>query len=256
VRLIDRVAIVTGGGSGIGRTIARSFATEGADVVLAGRRVEPLEETAGVVRALGARALVVPTDITSEDDVRQLVAHAVEEFERVDILVNNAASPGSDMTVANMTLANWNATIASCLTGAMLCARECLTQSMLARRSGAIISMSSSAGRHGLPRKSHHSAAKAGLMLFTEALAREVGPQGIRVNCIVPGPIATELLDKYHHRLAAERGVAYERVVDEATRPIALRRLITPEEVAALAVYLASEESSGITAQSIDVSGG
>jgi 3-oxoacyl-[acyl-carrier protein] reductase len=256
VRLIDRVAIVTGAGTGVGRTIARAFATEGADVVLAGRRVEPLEATAGTVRALGPRALVVPTDITSEDDVRQLVAHAVDEFGRVDILVNNAASPGSDMTVANMTLANWNATIATCLTGAMLCARECLTQSMLARRSGAIVNVSSTAGRHGLPRKAHYSAAKAGLILFTESLAREVGPQGIRVNCIVPGAIATELLEKYHQRLAAERGVAYERIVDEATRPIALRRLIAPEEVAALAVYLASDESSGITAQAIDITGG
>ena len=256
MRLIDRVAIVTGAGTGIGRTIARAFATEGADVVLAGRRVDLLEETAGVVRALGPRALVVPTDVTIEDDVRQLVAHAVDEFERIDILVNNAASPGMDMTVANMTLANWNSTIAACLTGPMLCARECLTQSMLARRSGSILNVSSTAGRHGLPRKSHYSAAKAGLILFTESLAREVGPQGIRVNCIVPGPIATELLDKYHQRLAAERGVAYERIVDEATRPIALRRLIAPEEVAALAVFLASEESSGITAQSIDITGG
>jgi NAD(P)-dependent dehydrogenase (short-subunit alcohol dehydrogenase family) len=256
VRLIDRLAIVTGAGTGIGRAIACAFAAEGADLVLAGRRVELLEETAGLVRAVGPRALVMPTDVSIEGDVREMVGRAVEEFGRVDVLVNNAAHPGADMTVANMTLANWNATLATSLTGAMLCARECLTQSMLGRRSGAIVNVASSAARSGLPRKSHYSAAKAGLIMFTESLAREVGPQGIRANCIVPGAIATTLLDKYHQRVAAERGIAYERVLDEATRGVALRRLITPEEVGALAVFLASEEASGITAQAIDITGG
>lgn len=256
MRLIERVALVTGGGSGIGQAIARAFAGEGADLVLAGRQIEPLEETAGIVRALGPRALTIQADIRVEDDVHDMVAHAVEEFGRVDVLVNNAASPGADMSVANMTLENWNDTIASCLTGAMLCSRECLTQSMLSHRWGSIINVAATAGRHGLPRKSHYSAAKAGLLVFSESLAREVGPQGIRVNCIVPGPIATKLLDKYHQRVAAERGVDYQRVVDEAARQISLRRLITPEEVAAVAVYLASEESSAINSQAIEVTGG
>jgi len=256
VRLIERVAIVTGAGSGIGRAIARSFAGEGADVVLAGRRAEPLEETAAIVRSLGPRAIVVPTDITVENEVRELVARAVDDFGRVDVLVNNAATPGKDLTVANMTLAEWNQTLAVTLTGAMLCSRECLIRSMLTRRAGSIINVASTAGERGLAAKSHFSAAKAGLLRFSEALAREVGPQGIRVNSIVPGPIATELLDRYHQRVSAARGVAYERVVEEESRQVALRRLITPEEVAAAAVFLASEESSGITAQAIAVTGG
>jgi NAD(P)-dependent dehydrogenase (short-subunit alcohol dehydrogenase family) len=256
VRLIERVAIVTGAGSGIGRAIARTFAAEGADVVLAGRRVEPLEETAGMVAALGTRALVVPADVSIEADVRELVERTIAELGRIDVLVNNAASAGEDQTVANMTLDNWNATLATTLTGAMLCARECLTRSMLPRRAGAIVNVASSAARHGLPRRSHFSAAKAGLLAFTKALAGEVGPQGIRVNALVPGPVATELLHKYHQRVAAERGVAYERIVAEASRNTALRRLITPDEVAAVAVFLASEQASGITGQAIDVTGG
>src|SRR5262249_5478023 len=99
-------------------------------------------------------------------------------------------------------------------------------------------------------------AAKGGLLVFSESLAREVGPLGIRVNCVVPGRIATPLLDKYHQRVAAERGIDYDRVVDEATRQIALRRLITPDEVAAVVAYLASEDARGITAQAIEVTGG
>ena len=256
MRLIERVAIVTGAGSGIGRAIARSFAAEGADVVLVGRRVEPLEESANMVRALGPRALVLPADVSREGDVRELVQRAIAELGRIDVLVNNAASPGVDQTVANMTLENWNATLATTLTGAMLCARECLTRSMLPRRAGAIVNVASSAGRHGQPRKSHFCAAKAGLLVLTEALSREVGPQGIRVNAVVPGLVATELLDKYHQRVSADRGVAYERIVAEASGTTALRRLITPEEVAAVAVFLASEESSGMTGQAIEVAGG
>jgi len=256
VRLIERVAIVTGAGSGIGRAIARSFAAEGADVVLVGRRVEPLEETAQIVSALGTRALVMPADVSVEDDVRELVERSIADFGRIDVLVNNAASAGDDQTVANMTLENWNSTLATTLTGAVLCARECLTRSMLPRRAGVIVNVASNAARHGLPRRSHFSAANAGLLAFTEALAGEVGPQGVRVNAVVPGPVATEQLDKYHQRVAAERGVAYERVVARASRHTALRRLITPDEVAAAAVFLASEQSSGITGQAIDVTGG
>lgn len=256
MRLIERVAIVTGAGSGIGRAIARGYASEGADVVVVGRRLEPLEETAEMVRALGPRARAIGADVSREEEVRDLVQRAMSEFGRIDVLVNGAAYPGIDQTVANMTLENWNATLATTLTGAMLCARECLTRSMLPRRSGAIVNVAATVGRHGQPRKAHFCAAKAGLFVLTEALAREVGPQGIRVNTLVPGLVATELLDKYHQRVAAERGLAYERIVAEASGATALRRLISPDEVAAVAVFLASEESSGMTGQAVEVAGG
>ena len=104
--------------------------------------------------------------------------------------------------------------------------------------------------------RAHFSAAKAGLIRFTEALAREVGPQGIRANCIVPGAVATERLDLHHQRVSAMRGVAMERVVEETSRRVALRRLITPAEVASVAVFLASEQASGITAETVHVTGG
>ena len=256
MRLIERVAIVTGAGSGIGRAIARAFASEGADVVLVGRRIDPLEETATMVRALGPRALAVAADVSRESDVGGMVRRAIDEFGRIDVLVNNAASPGIDQPVASMTLENWNATLATTLTGPMLCARECLSRSMLPRRNGAIVNVAATSGRHGQARKAHFCAAKAGLLLLTESLAREVGPQGVRVNAVIPGLVATDLLDKYHQRIAAERGLAYERVVAEASGTSALRRLITPDEVAAVAVFLAGEQASGMSGQAVDVGGG
>lgn len=256
MRLIDRVAIVTGAGSGIGEAIAKAFAAEGADLVLAGRRAEPLEDVASVVRGLGPRALVIPTDVGSEVDVRALVARTVGDLGRVDVLVHAAAAPADETSVANLTLAAWSETLQSTLTGAMLCARECLIRSMLPRRSGAIVNIASTAGLRGVPGRAHFSAAKAGLIRFTEALAREVGPQGVRANCIVPGAVSTERLDLHHERLSAMRGVALERVVEEASRRVALRRLISPEEVASVAVFLASEQASGITGETVRVTGG
>jgi 3-oxoacyl-[acyl-carrier protein] reductase len=256
VRLIERVAIVTGAGSGIGRAIARSFAADGADVVAVGRRFEPIEQTAAMVRALGPRAIAVSADVSHEHEVRRMVERAIGEFGRIDVLVNAAASAGPDQMVADMTLENWNATLAVTLTAVMLCARECLTHSMLPRRSGAIVNLASSAARRGEPRKAHFSAAKAGVIALTQALAREVGPQGIRVNAIVPGLVATERLERHHQKVAAERGTAYERVLAEAAGGSALRRAITTDEVAALAVFLASDQSSGMTGHAVEVSGG
>ena len=254
--LIDRVAIVTGAGSGIGRAIAKAYAAEGADVVLAGRRPDPLEETATAVRALGPRAVVVPSDVTVEEDVRGVVATAIDELGRVDLLVNAAASAAEETSTANVTVESWNETLAATLTSVMLVSRECLTRSMLARRAGAIVNVASTAGLRGVADKAAFSAAKAGVLRFTEALAGEVGPHGIRVNAIVPGLVATERLQGYYERVSAQRGIDYDRVIDEATRQVALRRLIRPEEVAAVAVFLASEQASAITGQALEVSGG
>lgn len=256
MRLIERVAIVTGAGSGIGRAVARSFAEEGADVVAVGRRFQPLEETAAMVRAHGPRALALSADVSREHEVRRMVERTIGEFGRIDVLVTCAASVGPDLPVADMTLETWNATLGVTLTSVMLCARECLTHSMLPRRSGAIVNLASTAARRGEPRKAHFSAAKAGVVAFTQALAREVGPQGIRVNAIIPGLVATERLERHHQKIAAERGTAYERVLAEAAGGSALRRALTTDEIAAVAVFLASDQASAMTGQVVEVTGG
>ncbi|MFP6663045.1 MAG: SDR family NAD(P)-dependent oxidoreductase [Deltaproteobacteria bacterium] len=255
MRLIDRVAVVTGAGSGIGRAVACALAAEGADVVLAGRREAPLVELAEEIRLGGPRAIVVPTDVSIEAEVKTLFAQAVEECGRIDVLVNAAAGPGDEVNVANMEMATWQAMLDTALTGTMLCVRECLTRSMLSRRAGAIVNISSGAGLHGLAGKSHLSAAKAGLLQFSAAVAREVGPQGVRVNCIVPGAVSTERVEEYYHRLAAARGLDYERIVEEVSRGTAQSRHVSVAEVAQAVVFLATDQSSGITAQTLEVGG-
>jgi 3-oxoacyl-[acyl-carrier protein] reductase len=250
-RLTDKVVIITGAGDGLGAVMAHLFAAEGAHLTLAGRRTELLEQVAAAVRDEGGRAIAVTTDVTAEADVIALVAATVAEYGRVDVMCNNAAQPGKDLHIWEQTLENWNATIAVDVTAAMLCSREVLTQSMLERGTGSIINFSSTAGLEGIPRKSHYCTAKAGLRTLTKVVAKEVGPHGIRVNCLVPGGIQTELLRNYWHRLADEQDVTWEEIRDKGARSTALHRVAIPEEIAQVALFLASDESSSITGQSI-----
>ena len=255
-RLNGKVAIITGAGEGLGQTMAELFSAEGATVVLAGRRQALLDETANLVSAAGGVALVVPTDVTDEDSVVHLVQTTVNKFGSVDVMLNNASQPGTDLYLWEQTLENWNQCIAAVVTGPMLCTREVLKQSMLERRSGSIVNFSSTASMNGLARKSHYTVAKSGLRLLTKTTAHEVGPYGIRCNCVVPGAIATGLLFRYWDRIAGERGVSVDTIRDESTAAAALRKVASPDEVAQTALFLASDDSSAITGQSIIVDAG
>ncbi len=249
----DKVVIITGAGGGLGRVMAKLFADEGALVTIAGRREEALAETAA---GIGSDVLVVRTDVTDEDQVRAMVGATVGRHGRVDVMLNNAAQPGTDLHIWEQTVENWNNTIAVDVTAAMLCTREVLNQSMLERRSGSIVNFSSSAGWNGLPRKSHYCVAKAGLRTLTKVAAQEVGPYGIRVNCVVPGAIDTELLRNYQARIAAEQGVTVERIRESSARSSALRKISTPDEVASVVLFLATDDAVTITGQSISVDSG
>jgi 3-oxoacyl-[acyl-carrier protein] reductase len=252
-RLDGKVVIITGASDGLGREMARMFAAEGAALLLAARRTDMLEETARMVRDAGRAAVVVTTDVTHEDDVIAMVRATVDGYGRVDVLINNAAQPGRDLYIWEQTLENWNATIAIDVTAAMLCSREALRQSMLERGTGSIVNVSSTASWNGIPRKSHYCTAKAGLRMLTKVAAQEVGPRGIRVNCLVPGGIQTELLHNYWRRLADEQGVSWQQIRDRSAHSVALERVATADEVAAAALFLASDESSAMTGQSITV---
>jgi NAD(P)-dependent dehydrogenase (short-subunit alcohol dehydrogenase family) len=252
-RLEGKVAIITGASTGLGPVMGAMFVREGARVLLAARREELVREAAD---AAGGGAIAMRADVTNEDDVAAKVARAVDAFGQVDIMCNNAAAPGTDKWVWEQTLENWNATIAIDVTAAMLCTREVLNQSMLERRSGVILNFSSTAGYNGLVRKTHYVTAKASLRAFTKAVALEVGPHGIRCNCVVPGSIDTELWQNWVRRMAGEQDVEYEALRERMLQGSPLRTISSVEDVANLALFLASDESRTITGQSIPVDAG
>lgn len=255
MRLKDKVAIVTGGGSGIGRAIALSFASEGASVVVAARTLSRLEETVGEIERAGGTAAAVRTDVSDEAMVRSMVETTIGRYGRVDVLVNNSGISGPTANVADMELDAWNEVLAVNLTGAMLCAREVL-KDMTSRRSGSIVNISSGAGRSGFPMRSPYSVSKWGIEGLTRTLALEAGRNDIRVNCIAPGFVTGERMEKVMTARAEATGLNYEDLVKKAASGYALKRPVTPEEVAAVAVFLASDESAGITGQTVGVDAG
>jgi NAD(P)-dependent dehydrogenase (short-subunit alcohol dehydrogenase family) len=252
-RLDGKVAIITGASTGLGPVMAKRFVDEGARVLLAARRDDLVQ---GAAAACGDAAVAMRADVTVEDDVVAMVARAVEEFGQVDVMCNNAAAPGIDKFIWEQTLENWNSTIAIDVTAAMLCTREVLNQSMLERKTGVILNFSSTAGFNGVPRKTHYVTAKASLRAFTKAVALEVGRHGIRCNCIVPGAIDTELWRNWVQRTADEQGVDYEAQRTKMLAGVPLRDVSSTDDVANLALYLASDEARTITGQSVVVDAG
>ncbi len=255
-RFAGRVVLITGAGTGIGRVLALAWASEGAQVVLGARRRELLDETAALVAAAGSTALVVPTDVTQEEDCRAIVAHTLGRFGRLDVLINNAAIPGTDQRVVEMDLENWNRTIAVDLTGPMLMTRESLRQAMIPQRSGNVQFMSSAAAKKIRPRKAHYAVAKMGLIPLAQTLAHEVSEYQIRVNTLVIGLVAGDLVERWIQRTADESGRSEQEVRAGLLAEIPLRRPIEPREIADLSLYLASDAASAITGQNINVTAG
>jgi NAD(P)-dependent dehydrogenase (short-subunit alcohol dehydrogenase family) len=252
-RLAGKVAIITGASTGTGPVMAKMFVEEGARVLLSARREELVLEAA---REAGGGTIGMRADVTNEDDVRAMVDRAMQAFGQVDILLNNAAAPGKDLYIWEQTLENFNSTIAIDLTAAMLCTREVLNRSMLARKTGSIVNFSSTAGWNGLPRKSHYCSAKAALRAFTKVVALEVGPHGVRCNCLVPGGIETDLWKNWGKRMAGEQGIDFETWRAKSVESVALRTVSTPRDIGNLALFLASDESRTITGQSINCDAG
>ena len=242
--LEGRKALVTGASRGIGREIALAFAREGADVAVNyHRQEEAAREVAAAIEALGRRALAVQASVAEVEPVRTMVARVLAEFGHIDILVNNAGFV-TLAPVEAMTVEQWDEMLATHLRGTFLVTRQVLP-GMLERGSGRIINVSSQLGQIGRPWFAHYCAAKAGIIGFTKALAREVAPRGVLVNCIAPGPITTGIVPRVE---GAPR-------VDYTSR-LPIQREGTVEEVAPTAVFLASDAATYYVGQTLGPNGG
>lgn len=236
--LAGRVGIVTGGAGGIGSRIARAFAANGADVVVAGRNPQNLDKVAATVRESGRRCLAVPTDVTDPDQVDTMISRTLGELGSIDILVNNAGGAMFIKPAEELRPEEWNAAIALNLTSVFLCSTAA-ARAMMDRRGGRIINISSVAGMRMSPRFVHYGAAKAGVINLTKSLAACWGRHDINVNCIAPGLTATEGVADWLPPATREDG-----------SPVPpLEYPPDPEHVADLAVFLASDAAARITGE-------
>jgi len=243
--LKNRVAIVTGASRGIGKAIALAFADAGADVVVASRTVPDLENTASEVRARGRRSLVVRTDVSVRADIDNMIEQTLKEFGTIDILVNNAAQLML-MLPSMMRDEGWDKLINTDLKACFISSREA-GKTMMKNRKGAIINIGSIAGVLAVPYEGVYSIAKAGLTQMTRLMAGELAHYNVRVNCIEAGLVKTKMME------GVSNNPELKKSFEEA---VPMHRIAEPEEIAAVAVFLASDAASYVTGASICVDGG
>jgi len=270
MRLSGKSAFVTGASRGIGEAIARRFAAEGARVCLAARSREDCERIASEISATGAEAVAVECDVTEPASYRPALATAASRFGRIDVLVNNAGTsgltpvtgrPGSTPPAGPSGIASasseedalWDRIIATNLTAAFRVTREALR---FVPDGGRLVFESSVLGRFGVPGYAAYASSKHAIVGLTRTLALELAPRKITVNAICPGWVETDLARQSYRRIAAQRGVSEEEARAICARMAPLGRVLDPEEVAALAAYVASDDARNLTGQAIVLDGG
>ena len=243
--LQNKIALVTGAAQGIGEHVAREFCREGATVILTDVDATRLESTCAAIRAAGGDAHPMPLDVCDRPQIRAVVPTLIERFGRIDILVNNAgAYPRCDFR--DMTDEQWDQIVDLNLNGVYNCTRA-VVPGMIERQDGVIVNISSVTFLVGMANLTHYISAKGGVVGFTRSLARDLGRDGIRVNCISPGAVATE----------SEAAIYQPGEVEARILPLqSLQRRILPVDIARVAVFLASSYSAGMTGQMVNVDGG
>ncbi|HEY9266515.1 MAG TPA: SDR family oxidoreductase [Mycobacterium sp.] len=240
-----RVAVITGGGTGIGRASALVLAERGADIVLAGRRAEPLKSTVAEIEALGRRAIAVPTDVTQSDQCQALVDTAQAEFGRIDVLLNNAGG-GETKAIMKWTDEEWHQVLDLNLSSAWYLSRAA-AKPMIAQGKGAIVNISSGASLLAMPQAAAYGAAKAGLNNLTGSMAAAWTRKGVRVNCIACGAIRTPGLEE-----EAQRG-GYD--IDMIGQTNGAGRIAEPDEIGYGVLFFASDASSYCSGQTLYMHG-
>jgi NAD(P)-dependent dehydrogenase (short-subunit alcohol dehydrogenase family) len=254
--LEDGVAVITGGGRGIGRAIARRFAAEGASVVIASRTEAQLASVAQEIEAAGGQVAIVAADVSIEKDAERIVRVAREKFGHVNILVNNAGIYGPVKPIEEISAAEWDSVIAIHLRGAFLMTRAALPELYL-HGTGAVLNISSIAARAAFPWGAAYSTAKAGLLGLTRTTAAESAKRGVRANAILPGPVAeTEMSQELGRKLSERTGRDGGEMFKEFLNGVLQGRPQTADEIAAAAAFLASDQASAITGQALSVDGG
>lgn len=253
--LVDRVAVVTGAGRGLGRVIATALAEAGATVVVSGRDRTALGATEAAITAAGGRALTLPADVTDAAALEELASETLARLGRIDVLVNNSGIAGPSGPLESIDPADWDETFAVNVRGVFLACRAVIP-TMRAHGRGVIVTIGSYTGKRPLTGRTPYAASKTALIGLTRTLAHELGPDGIRVNLISPGGIEGERIERVIRNLALQEGITDEEARARFEAPSALGRLVDAAEIASTVVFLASDAASGITGEDLNVSAG
>jgi NAD(P)-dependent dehydrogenase (short-subunit alcohol dehydrogenase family) len=246
----ERVALITGASSGIGRATAEAFAAKGARVVVAARRQSELDSLVAEIESRGGEATAIKTDVSSAEDVERMVAHALNAFGRLDYAVNNAGIEGQLVGITNLAEEEWDRVLDINLKGTFLCMKYEAIAMLDGGHGKAIVNIGSINSFLGFPTGSAYVTSKHGLIGLTTSVSAELAPQGVRVNLICPGLIDTPM----HHRA---REILGDEIYDEAVIPsVHLRRVGRPEEIARSAVFLCSDDAGYITGTTLTPDGG
>lgn len=248
--LDGKKVVITAGASGIGHSIARLLHSQGVQIAICDVDADALRRT----RAELGGCIAVEADVSDETAVDAFYDEVREKFGGLDALVNNAGIAGPTGNLEDLSPADWRRCIDICLTGQFLCARRAIPM-IKANGGGALVNMASAAAKHGYAYRTPYSSAKFGVIGLTQSLAKELGPDNIRVNAVLPGIVEGPRMEKVIRDRADATGVSYDAMQDDYLRNISMRRMVTPEDVAATVAFLISDAGANLSGQSLAVDG-